>query len=52
MTTLTNKRKLETVAMESQKEHPRNSQSRNTAVSGLNEEYITQMSEDIRRQSD
>ena len=33
------------VATESQEEHPRNSQSRNAAVSRMNEDYITELSE-------
>ena len=32
---------------ETQEEHPRNSQSRNTSVPRINEEYITQVSEEI-----
>ena len=47
MATLRNKRKLAAVARETQEEHPRNGQSRNTSVPGINEEYITQVSEEI-----
>ena len=47
MATLRNKRKLAVVTTETQKEHPRNGQSRNTSVPRINEEYITQVSEEI-----
>ena len=47
MTTLRNKRKLAAVTRETQEEHPRNGQSRNTSVPRINEEYITQVSEEI-----
>ena len=47
MATLRNKRKLAAVTREIQEEHPRNGQSRNTSVPGINEEYITQISEEI-----
>ena len=47
MATLRNKRKLASVTRETQEEHPRNGQSRNTSVPGINEEYITQLSEEI-----
>ena len=47
METSRNKQKLAAVARETQKEHPRNGQSRNTSVSKINEEYITQTSEGI-----
>ena len=47
MATLRNKRKLAAVTRETQEEHPRNGQSRNTSVPGINEEYITQVSEEI-----
>ena len=46
MATLRNKRKLAAVTKETQEEHPRNGQSRNTSVPRINEEYITQVSED------
>ena len=46
MTTLRNKRKLAAVTREIQEEHLRNGQSRNTSVPRINEEYITQMSEE------
>ena len=48
MTTLRNKRKLAVVRKETQEEHPRNSQSRNTSVPRINEEYITRVSEEIK----
>ena len=47
MATLRNKRKLAAVTRETQEENPRNSQSRNTSVPRINEEYITQLSEEI-----
>ena len=47
MATLGNKRKLAAVTRETQEEHPRNRQSRNTSVPRINEEYITQVSEEI-----
>ena len=47
MATLRNKRKLAAVARETQEEHPRNGQSRNTSVPRINEEDITQVSEEI-----
>ena len=47
MATLRNKRKLSAVNREIQEEHPRNGQSRNTSVPRINEEYITQVSEEI-----
>ena len=47
MATLRNKRKLAAVTRETQEEHPRNGQSRNTSVPRINEEYITQVSEEI-----
>ena len=47
MATLRNKRKLAAVTRETQEEHPRNGQSRNTSVPSINEEYITQVSEEI-----
>ena len=47
MATLRNKRKFAAVTGETQEEHPRNSQSRNTSVPRINEEYITQVSEEI-----
>ena len=42
-----NKRKLAAVTRETQEECPRNGQSRNTSVLRINEEYITQVSEEI-----
>ena len=47
MATLRNKRKLAAVTSETQEENPRNGQSRNTSVPRINEEYITQVSEEI-----
>ena len=47
MATLKSKRKLAAVARESQEGRPRNSQSRNTAVPRINEDYITRVSEEI-----
>ena len=47
MATLRNKRKLAAVSRETQEENPRNGQSRNTSVPRINEEYITQVSEEI-----
>ena len=47
MATLRNKRKLAAVTTETQEEHPRNNQSRNTSVPRINGEYITQVSDEI-----
>ena len=47
METLRNKRKLAAVTTETQEEHPRNGQSRNTTDARINEEYITQVSGEI-----
>ena len=47
MATLRNERKLAAVTRETKEEHPRNGQSRNTSVPRINEEYITQVSEEI-----
>ena len=47
MAALRNKRKLAAVTRETQGEHPRNGQSRNTSVPRINEEYMTQVSEEI-----
>ena len=47
MGTLRNKRKLAAVTSETQEEHPRNGQSRNTSVPRINEEYITHVCEEI-----
>ena len=47
MATLRNKRKLTAVTRETQDEHRRNGQSRNTSVPRINKEYITQFSEEI-----
>ena len=47
MATLRNKRKLAAVTRETQEENPRSGQSRNTSVPRINEEYMTQVSEEI-----
>ena len=47
MAALRSKRKLAAVTRETQEEHPRNGQSRNTSVPRINEEYISQVSEEI-----
>ena len=47
MATLRNKRKLAAVTRETQEENPRNGQSRKTSVPRINEEYITQVFEQI-----
>ena len=47
MATLRNKGKLAAVTREIQDENPRNGQSRNTSVPRINEEYITQFSEEL-----
>ena len=47
MVILRNKRKLAAVAKKTQEELPRNSQSRNTSVPRINEECITQVSQEI-----
>ena len=47
MATLRNKRKLAAVTRETQEKNSRNGQSRNTSVPRINEEYITQVSEEI-----
>ena len=44
---LRNKRKLAAVTRKTQEEHPRNGHSRNTSVPSINEEHITQLSEEI-----
>ena len=51
MATLGNKRKLAAVTRETQEEHPRNDQSRNTSVPRIIEEYITYVSEEIEGRS-
>ena len=48
MATLRNKRKLAAVRRETQEEHPRNGQSRNTSVARITEECITQVSEETK----
>ena len=47
MATLRNKRKLAAITRETQEENPRKGQSPNTSVPRINEEYITQVSEEI-----
>ena len=47
MATLRNKRNLAAVRRETRVEHPRNGQSRNTSVPRMNEEHITQVSEEV-----
>ena len=47
MATLRNKRNLAAVTRETQEENPRNGQSRNTSAPWINEEFITQVSEEI-----
>ena len=47
MATLKNKRKLGAVAKEEQEERPRNTQPQNPSVSRINEDYVTQVSEEI-----
>ena len=47
MATLRSKRKLAAFTRETQEEYPRNGQSRNTSVPRINEEYITQVFEEI-----
>ena len=47
MATLRNKRKLAAVTREIQDENPRSGQSRNTFVPRINEDYLTQLSEEI-----
>ena len=47
MATLRNKRKLTALTRETQEDHPRNGQSWNTSVPRINEEFITQVSEEI-----
>ena len=47
MATLRNKRTLAAVTRETQDENPMNGQSRNTSVPRINQEYITQLSEEI-----
>ena len=48
MATLRNKRKLATVARETQEEHLSNGQSRNTSIPRINEKFITQVPEEIK----
>ena len=47
MVTLRNKRKLAAVASETQEKKPRNGPSGNTSVPRINDEHITQVSEEI-----
>ena len=48
MATLRNKRELAAVRKETQEEHPRRGQSWKTSVPRINEEYITQVSDESR----
>ena len=48
MATLRNKQKLAAVTREIQEENPRNGQSRNTSFPRINEEYITQVFDQIK----
>ena len=48
MATLRKKRKLAAVTRGTQEKNPRNGQSRNTSVPRINEDYITQISEQIQ----
>ena len=48
MATLRDKRNVAAVTTETREEHPRNGQSRNTSIPRNNEEYITQVSEEIK----
>ena len=47
MAPLRNKRNLAAVTRETQEEHPRSGQSRNTSAPRINEEYITQLPDEI-----
>ena len=47
MATMRNKRKLAAVTRETQEEHPKNGQSRNTSLPRINAEYITLVSKEI-----
>ena len=47
MATLRSKRKLATVARETQEEHPTDGESRKTSVPRINEEHITKVSEAV-----
>ena len=47
MATLRNKRKLAAATRKTEEEQPRNGQSRNTSVPTINEQYVTQVSEEI-----
>ena len=47
MATLRHKRKLAAVTRETHEENPRNGQSQNTSVPRINEEHVTQVSEEI-----
>ena len=48
MAILRRKQKLGAVAKENQEVHPRNSQSKETTVPRINENYITQVSKEIK----
>ena len=47
METFRTKRKWATVNRDNQEEHPRNGMSGDTNTSGINEEYVIQVSEEI-----
>ena len=47
MATLRSQQKLAAVSGETQEEHPRNGQSRNTSVPRISEEYFTQVSDKV-----
>ena len=47
MVTLRSKRRFAAATRETQEDHPMNGQSRNTSLPRINEEYITQVSEEI-----
>ena len=49
MATLRNKRKLAAIIKENHEEHLKNSQARDTIVPRMQEDYITQVSEEIER---
>ena len=48
MTTLTNKKILAALNKENCEEHPRNNMAQNSNVPGSQEDYITQVSEEIK----
>ena len=52
LTAVRNRKKLAAVAAESQEEHPRSRQSRNTAVPQKHEDFLTQVSDGKKRPGD